>query len=207
MKNLSPALTGVGVLPLSCGLLPASVIAGLIITRTGRLRWAVWTGWGVTIVSTGLLYLLDQDIHTGAWISIFIAVGFGQGLILGPLVFAAQTIARARDVAQATAMYTFVRTFGMCLGVAIGGTVFQNLSSHYLGNDHLPPNITPNAEAYVTQLKNMPEHSEFRHSVLHAYARAFRGLFAVMTEFGGLMSLAIGKHTMDKEQESGHTLC
>ena len=29
-------------------------------------------------------------------------------------------------IAYAAAMYTFTRTFGICIGVAVGGSVFQN---------------------------------------------------------------------------------
>lgn len=66
-KGYSPLLSGVALIPQSFSVCPASVITGILITRTGRYRWAIWGGWALTVLGTGLLYLLDVDTPTVAW--------------------------------------------------------------------------------------------------------------------------------------------
>ena len=61
VKDLSPALTGVGVLGITCGLFPSSCVAGIVISRTGHFRWAIWTGWTITTLGTGLLLQFGGD--------------------------------------------------------------------------------------------------------------------------------------------------
>jgi hypothetical protein len=43
----------------------------------------------------------------------------------------------------------------MCFGVALSGTVFQNLLATYLTEYNLPVKIAQNAESYVIELKTM----------------------------------------------------
>lgn len=88
---------------------------------------------------------------------IFVLVGIGHGLILMSLNFAIQAMAEARNVAYADAMYTFFRTFGMSVGVAIGGTVFQNMLQVYLADQGLPQAVAYDTEDFVTVVKTLPK--------------------------------------------------
>jgi predicted MFS family arabinose efflux permease len=201
-------MTGVGLFPTTCGLLPSSVVVGIAISKYGRFRWAIWSGWVITILATGLLILWGTDTSTAAWAMILLILGLGHGLLLNALNVSVQAIASTEDVAYATAMYTFLRSFGMCLGVAIGGVVFQNVLSRSLMDRGLSSDIAQNATRYLAVLKAMPE-SKNKHDILEAYAEAFRGLFTVLTGISGvglLAALLIGRHTMDKELASEHVL-
>jgi hypothetical protein len=125
--------------------------------------------------------------------------GLGQGMILGALMVAAQASASSSDAAHATSMFNFSRSFGMCLGVAVGSTVFQNMLSHYLDSVGLPRSIAHDAEAYLVQLQELPDESPYRHAVLEQYSKAFQIVFAVVTgvaALGSVGSLFIGKRSM-----------
>lgn len=52
--------------------------------------------------------------------------GLGLGILFSSLVFAIQASAKPSDVAMAIAMSSFFRSFGQTIGVAIGGSIFQN---------------------------------------------------------------------------------
>lgn len=200
MKSLSPLLTGVGGLPLFGGLLPTTVACGLLIAHTGHYRWSIWSGWLVTTCGAGLLCLLSQATSTGVWAGILVVEGLGQGMILGALLIAAQAAAATADVTHATAMFNFMRSLGMCFGVAIGGTVFQNMLSHYLGDAGLPQSIASDAEGYLLELEGMPTDALFRHAVLDQYAKAFQIVFAVLAGVGALgsaASMAIRGHSLE----------
>jgi hypothetical protein len=177
-------------------------------SKFGRFRWSVLTGWFVTILATGLLCLLDVETSTVAYAFMFLIVGLGHGLLLSSLNFTVQAIASTQDVAYAAALYAFVRGVGLCLGVAVGGTVFQNFLAHYLAESGLPKSIADDAEGFVATLKTLPD-SKYKDDLLIAYARAFKVLFEVLTGLsgvGGLASLAIGSHGMDKALDSQHVM-
>jgi MFS family permease len=208
VKAMTPTMAGVGLMPTTAGLLPSSVIVGIIMTRAGRFRWAIWSGWSLALLATGLMILWGVDTTTASWAAMMLVLGIGHGFILSSGSLATQAIAREEDVAYAAAMYTFLRSFGMCLGVAIGGAVFQNVLSHSLDKRGLPVSIAPNATAFLTTLKAMPR-SEYKLQIIEAYAESFRALFTALTAFtalGLVAGLAIGRHTMDKKLSSRHSL-
>ena len=214
VKDLSPTLTGVGALGITCGLFPSSSVAGVVVSRTGHFRWAIWTGWTITTVGTGLLLQFGTHTSTGTWACIFCVIGFGHGFLLSALGVAAQAAADPKDAAHAVAMYTFMRTLGMVIGVAIGGSIFQNRLPGYLENAGVPiaaaMDILQNADGYVTVLQTMPKASSYRQAIVEAYAQALRVVFGVLTgisAWGGLVSLAIRHHNMDRELDSEHVFC
>lgn len=209
--SYSPTITGVSLIPLTAALLPTSVLVGRLMTRTGRYRWAIWLGWALSLLGTGLLIMLDATTKPYAWVLIFVVVGLGHGMVLMSLNFSVQASAETRNVAYAAAMYTFTRTFGMCIGVAIGGAVFQNQMKRKLGEVGLPQGVAANAEEFVGELKGLPrlgKESEYEEYV-GAYVGGFRGVWEVLTAiagFAGLLSLLIKELTMDKELDSEHIL-
>jgi predicted MFS family arabinose efflux permease len=149
VKNFSPTIAGVGMIPISCTLLPVSVIVGRLITRFGRFRSAIWTRWVITVTATGLLILLDAKTHTAAWVIIFLVIGFGHGLLFMSLNTCTQALDDSRDNAHAAGMYTFFRITGNCIGVSIGGSVFQNFFAKHLETLDLPVAIAKDAEAFA----------------------------------------------------------
>ncbi|KAF2195932.1 MFS general substrate transporter [Zopfia rhizophila CBS 207.26] len=191
VKAFGPVRTGYFLLPISCGLMPA-----------------IWSGWVVNTFGTGLLILLDQDSPVVAWVLIFLILGIGQGLLLSAHNFAVQAIASTEDVAYATTLFSFMRGVGLCVGVAIGGAVFQNHLRTALVSARLPTDIAADAEAYVHILLAMPSNSSMRIAVVDAYATGFRFLFEILTGISGvglLLSLTIGGHySLDKELDAEH---
>ena len=209
VKDYSPTITGVALMPLTCTVLPTCVLVGRLMTRSGRYRWAVWLGWAVTIAGSGLLILLDVDVRVYVWVLVFIVVGVGHGLILIALNFSAQALADTQNVGYAAAMYTFTRTFGMCIGVAVGGAIFQNGFKKHLGEPQLPTQVAGDAQGFTVGLKALPRNSPEYQAYILAYADAFEVVFEVLTAVAGLgavLSLLIREYTMDREIDSEHVL-
>ena len=209
VKYYTPTITGVAMIPVTGTLVPTSVLIGRLLTKFGRVRWAIWLGWLVTIIGAGLLILLDVHIRVCTWVLVFLVVGLGHGLILMSLNFSVQAMASTRNVAYATAMYAFMRTFGMCLGVAVGGTVFQNELKRHLSDEGLPVSIARDAERFVAALQTFPRDSVEYRAYIQAYADSFRVVFEVLTAIAGLaglLSLFIKEYTLDKALDSEHVL-
>ena len=208
-KSQSSTSAGIDLMPITVALVPTSFITSISIMHLGSYRWAIWLGFSLATLANGLLILLDENIPTAHWASIFVLLGIGHGAILMPLTISIQTTASNDDVAYAAATYTFLRSFGMCVGVAIGGTVFQNSMTYHLNDLGLPVEVAKNAEAFVSTLKSFPVRSALRNSYVLAYDRSFRNVFETITGItclGLLSSLMIKSHTMDKKLASEHVL-
>ncbi|KAH0539028.1 hypothetical protein FGG08_004422 [Glutinoglossum americanum] len=209
VQGLSLTMVGVHLFPISFAMLPAGAMVGILASRTGHFRWAVWSGWCVTILGGGLLILLDANTRPVSWLFIFVVAGLGHGMLLSAQNITAQATCSPQDSAFAAAMYAFMRGLGITLGVAIGGTVFENTLSSSLSNVGLPKEISQNATTYILKLRTLPVDSPLRLRLLQAYSKAFQRVFQVMTGiglFGGFLSLLIGSHSMDKGLDSGHVL-
>lgn len=67
VKQISPIKARLVVLPETLTLVTASVVTGLMVTRTGCYRWAIWTGWIVITLWMGLLILLNIRMSAENW--------------------------------------------------------------------------------------------------------------------------------------------
>ncbi|ETI28304.1 hypothetical protein G647_00753 [Cladophialophora carrionii CBS 160.54] len=211
VRGFSNIETGVALLPLSCALMPASILVGIAMTRLGRFRWALWSGWSLSTLGVGLLILFDTSSPpTYGWVLVLVVNGIGQGLLLNSLNLATNAISSTIDVAYSSTMYAFFRGTGLCIGVAVGGSTFQNRLTTVLRASGLPTAIAQNAEAYIATLHSMPKDDPFRKSVISAYAQAFHTVFIVLTAFSAasLVVTVVGvrHHTMDKSIETQHKL-
>ncbi|KIW63956.1 hypothetical protein PV04_08917 [Phialophora macrospora] len=206
VKLYSPLRTGVSLLPILLTLIPASVIVGAAITRTGKYLWAIAIGWVLTTLATGLTISWDRGTHTAVWAVELIILGFGHGLNLNALNTASQAVSKPGDEGRAVGMYAFLRSFGMAIGVGVSGSVFQNVMKSKLRDLGLPTEIATNAEAYLLVLKQMGDTPE-RQTVIEAYVSGFHGVFAFLTALAGLaliIGLFIRHHEINKELITEH---
>jgi MFS family permease len=196
-------------MPLSIGLSIVGIAAGVLLTKLGRYRVVLTLGWLAVILGNGILILLDASIPSMYWIPIFIIVGSSHGPLMISHIVSIQASAHRDNVGYAASIYTFMRSLGQCVGVAVGATVFQNTLSHHLSDLSLPISVASNAEAFVSVLKQMPLDSEERQLYVLAYSQSFRNLFEVLTGFsvlGFFVCLLIREYSMDRGLESAHVL-
>jgi hypothetical protein len=148
---------------------------------------------------------VDSEIHI--WILTLLILGLGFGLLLTSITAVCQAMADTNDVSFATALYTFSRSLGMCIGVAIGGAAFQNKMTTALTDRKLPAAIAKEATVFVYKVKAMqigPKKELF----LEAYADGFQGVFIVFTAIAGIAWLAgllVQKVDLNKPLTSNHT--
>jgi hypothetical protein len=107
---------------------------------------------------------------------------------------------------MAVAIFTFVRSLGEALGVAIGGVIFQNefdqLISMQTGN--LPSEYVisgANAAGFVPMLPFVPD--AVRAILQSVYADSLRGIWVVMTATAGigLLSSFLAKDLLLNEKD------
>ncbi|KAK4675308.1 hypothetical protein QC764_503190 [Podospora pseudoanserina] len=196
-----PTQSGLDIFPVTCLLLPGSIVVSLISSRTGHYRWAIWSGWAITAIGCGLLHFFDTDTPTPVWAVILAVFGIGHGILLTSVNVGIQAISRVEDAGRAAAMYAFMRTMGMSIGVAVGGTVFQNLMVKKLDELGMPEEIAHDSEAFVVQMAAMDPTDPVRIGALEAYVAGFHGVYWTITGASVaafLISLFMKRHSMDK---------
>lgn len=205
VKLYSPIIAGVSLFPATFTIAPATVIVGIIVGKTGKYIWSLWAGWILAVLGFGLQHLLTPTTPIVGWIFIFIVTGLGTGLLFPGLIFSIQAATAENDVAPAIIVFTFLRTFGQAVGVALGGVVFQNdmrrqISSH--------PSIakfasewSKDASALVQIIHHMPD-GQAKIDLRQSYNDALRTVWIVCCAFaaaGLIASMGIKAYTLDRE--------
>ncbi|KAF6220748.1 hypothetical protein HO133_003181 [Letharia lupina] len=193
VQGLSPILSGVALFPETFTVAPGAFIVGSLISRTGRYRWAVWSGWSITTLGLGLLYLLDVHTTTVEWIFLNLVVGVGLGFNYTALGVTLQAATTEENMSSAVAMFTFSRLMGQALGVVIGGVTFQDqMRTKLLAIPSLAPmadQYANNGAALALQIKTI-HNSDDRNMVIQVYADSLKTVWAVLCGAAGLALLA-----------------
>lgn len=199
VKNYSPIITGIAVFPETFTVAPASVVVGIITSITGKYKWALWVGWILTVLGMGLLYLQDVHTTTVSWVFLNLIPGLGTGILFAGMGIAIPSSAAAKDSAYAVAFFSFFRAFGQGVGVAIGGTIFQNMIAKKL---EAYPLLAPFAGAYskdaagLVQVIKAMEPGLAKTQLVQAYADSIKVIWVTMC---GLAAVALATNFFVKE--------
>ncbi len=186
VDGASATNSGLLVTPLMVGLLVASTLSGMFITRTGRYK--IFPLMGTSIALVGLFLLGAMNEHTTK-LNVFaymVVLGFGIGFVMQVVILSAQSAVAARDVGSATGTVSFFRTIGSSFGVAIFGSIF---TSHLYSSlkSILPPNLAAEAEkagasqaAAITKQLTPAQMEEYVHAFAHSLTNAFHWAAPVM---------------------------
>jgi len=119
VKGSTPTAAGLQLLPLTLGLMIASIVSGQLISRTGRYR--TFPILGAALILVGLILFSRVGADTPLWQTsiVMFVFGYGLGNTLQPLVLAIQNAVPPRDIGVATSSATFFRQIGGTLGVAV----------------------------------------------------------------------------------------
>ncbi|KAH8597661.1 major facilitator superfamily domain-containing protein [Bisporella sp. PMI_857] len=193
VKGYTPIISGVAVLPETSFVAPMSVVVGIVCAATGRYRWAIWIGWVLTTVGSGLLILLDPSTSIPAWVFLNVPVSIGTGMLFPSMALAIQASARPQDAGHSVAFFAFARVFGQSLGVAVGGVVFQNqVKVKMLKYDLLAPladAYSKDATSLVHIIKNM-EKGLMKEQLVQSYADALKIIWVVMCALSAVVMVA-----------------
>ncbi|WP_320773391.1 MFS transporter [Streptomyces sp. CRN 30] len=119
----SATAAGLLMLPLTAGLVGASVLVGELVGRTGHYRTYPVLGTALAAVGLWLLTGLEADtprLFLGIWTAV---LGIGIGMVTPVLVLAAQAAVRPADTGTVTGAADFARQLGGAIGVAAFGAL------------------------------------------------------------------------------------
>jgi EmrB/QacA subfamily drug resistance transporter len=162
VRHESATNSGYLIFPMLIGLIGSSILAGIIVSRTGKYKALVISGLVLIVVGITLMTNLRADTpYPALFVWMFIA-GLGIGPSLSVFTIIIQNAVPFSRLGVATSNLTFFRQIGGSVGLAIAGTQFATA----LGNE-LPGQLTPVAGQVVA---SAPEASRA------AVGQAFQGL-------------------------------
>lgn len=125
VRGYSKMETSVAVLPETVSIPIAALVCGLVMRRTNRIREAVSVGWPLAVLSLGLLWFMDDNTPLPWLVIVNCGVGLAAGILMAALNVSLLAATKRELNGHAIAMGLQARSAGMCLGVAIGTTVFS----------------------------------------------------------------------------------
>ncbi len=124
VQGVSPTESGLQILPLLAGVIISSIVAGALVSRTGRFKW-ILTG-ALAIMSVGILLFTGLGARTDLpllWGWMFLA-GLGVGPTLSVFTIVIQASVPFSRLGVATGNLVFFRQIGGSVGLAVVGTIF-----------------------------------------------------------------------------------
>ncbi|KAI3391106.1 hypothetical protein diail_7957 [Diaporthe ilicicola] len=200
IRGSSLTQTGVNFLPFMFLLIPGSAVAGIVLTKTGHYRPLHAVGFVLSTLGPGLNTLLGRDTHAGAWAMLQIVDALGRACILPTTLPAVLASLPENDVAAATGVYSFLRSFGYVWGITVPGIIFNNRFnqvSHQI-SDAVVREALGGGKAYQlssgSYVQTLPPNT--KSEVLGVYIEALKAVWYGAMAFGatGLIAVAVEKH-------------
>ncbi|MFG2126297.1 MFS transporter [Streptomyces sp. NPDC048751] len=178
VDGASATESGLLMLPMTGGIVGASVVCGQLISHTGRYRIYPVLGSALSALGMWLLSRLGADtprLQYSVWMAV---LGAGIGMVMPVLVLAVQNSVRVADLGTATSANNYFRQIGGSVGAAIFGTLFAGRLADAL-EERLPARAgagLPDPQALTPQLVHaLPP--RLRDAYVHAYADAMPRIF------------------------------
>ncbi|KAI8713372.1 MFS domain-containing protein [Fusarium sp. LHS14.1] len=173
---------GAMLLPITLLQTVSSTLSGLVVHWVGRYRECILFGWLCWAVGLGLMSTLDENTGVGKQIGYSILIGVGVGNTLQPALIATQAGVERRDMAVVTSFRNFVRNLGATLGLAVCGTVLNNIIANSLSvldlDSKESKTLIGNPQTFLDTVSSS-EAERIRAVLIPAYRKGFRVIFLI----------------------------
>jgi EmrB/QacA subfamily drug resistance transporter len=142
VRGATPTSSGLQLLPMVGGMLVTFILAGQLVSRTGRYK--IFPIVGTAVLTVGLWFISALTPTTplvAVWAAMFVA-GLGIGLVMQVIVVAVQNAVPYSQLGVATSTSSFLRSIGGSFGVALFGAIFESRLVAEL-TTHLPAGVPP----------------------------------------------------------------
>ncbi|MCJ1434194.1 hypothetical protein MMC27_003561 [Xylographa pallens] len=195
VRGQSPLLSGVDTLPTFAGIIPFAIMGGVLLSKTGRYKPLHFAAFIPMTIAFGLFSTLDANSSNAAWVCYQLLASAGAGCLAGITLPAVQAPLDESDVATATGLWSFVRSFGAIWGVTIPSTVFNNVCARYastISDPTLAGNLSGGqAYEFATQkFLNSIDDATVRGEVVDVFTQAMRTVWYVGLAFA-LLGLVV----------------
>ncbi|KAE8153599.1 major facilitator superfamily domain-containing protein [Aspergillus avenaceus] len=180
VKNDSPLVSGVHILPSILAHLCGAVVSGKLIERVGYYLPIMLVSAALTAMSNGLLSTLSPHTSTGKWIGYQILLGISRSFGVQIPVIAVQNALPPPQIPIATALVMFSQTLAGALFLSFSDTIFTNSLSTLI--PAYAPSVNPRTviHAGATGFRSYVSEQQLAGVVL-AYAKSVDRVFYLTT--------------------------
>jgi len=179
-RGYSPTEAGLLTIPMMAGVLLSSIVAGQLISRTGKIKPYIVVGAVVLVVGFAMLGTIDHQtslVFVGAGM---LLVGIGVGMTMQNLVLAVQNTVALKDIGAASSSVAFFRSLGGAMGVSILGAVLAHRVTDQITHDLAAAGVPADASSSGTSALNLDAlPNAFQHIVRAAYGDATGHIFLI----------------------------
>ncbi|KAL5117411.1 hypothetical protein ACEQ8H_004727 [Pleosporales sp. CAS-2024a] len=209
VKLCSPLMSGVYYLPFALAIVPFAGASGWALSKWGKYVPLHYAGTALVAIGAGLFATLDESSTRAAYIGFQIIPSAGIAIIYTVTLPSTLAPLEEKDVATATATYSFVRSFGFVWGVTMGGIVFNGQVNAHLDwvKDASLRKLLQDGAAYafaagkegLSSIKN----SDGLLEVIQVYAKSLKIVWLV-TMAVGLLALVLvpGEKAVELRKET-----
>ena len=185
VKGLSPTESGLWMVPLMGGTLLTSILAGQLVSRTGKYKLFPIIGTAMVTLALLLISRMTAETSTLTASLYMLLLGLGLGFVMQVLIIAVQNAVDYRELGVATSNAILFRFIGGSLGTALLGAVLA--TQLHANVERLMPGtaaldlISPQALAGLSP--------EVRAAYIEAFVASLSTVFLVATaiSFVGLL--------------------
>ena len=146
VRGVSATRSGYEIWPLLVGLMGGSIIAGQLISRTGRYKALMLAAIAILVAGAYLMTHLQPDTDDRVLWAWMLTVGAGIGPGMAAYTVVIQSVVPLRRMGVATSTLTLLRQIGGSVSLAVAGTLFNSTFARELPArltaSGVPPAIT-----------------------------------------------------------------
>jgi MFS family permease len=155
IRDDSPIQSGVHLVPYVASNFFFSMVAGILVTKTGYFNPPALMGPIVATIGCGLLTTLRVDTSTAKWVGFEILTATGVGMTIQQGIIAVQAVLPLEVVPIGTALVLFAQSLSGSIFVSVGSSLLRNELSTGLSEARLPGvNITEILSVGATEVRD-----------------------------------------------------
>ncbi|KAI0667877.1 iron permease [Trametes maxima] len=186
VRDASPVGSGVDIFPLTLTIPVAAIIAGGSVKAIKRYRPQNYVGWAITLLGFGVMSIVNVGSSRAQYIATQIPAGIGIGMVWVLTQFPILAPLPVSNSAHALGFHVFLRRFAQSFGIAIGGTIIQNVLLKQLPKDFLEtlPHGAEIAYSVIPSIKGIQD-EQLKQQIRVAFANAVQLVWRVMIGISG----------------------
>jgi EmrB/QacA subfamily drug resistance transporter len=187
VDGVSPALSGVLLLPLMAGMLVTSIGSGQLVSRIGRYK--MFPVAGTALMTVGMWLLSHLGPHTSHLTAAgyMVVFGLGMGMVMQLVVLAVQNSVARDDLGVSTSAISFFRNIGAAFGTALFGTILTVRLGYWLPRlVHSKTHFSLSSSFTITPKALHALAPAVRAEVVESFVRSLHVVFLVGIPVAGL---------------------
>ncbi|MGW4296881.1 MDR family MFS transporter [Micromonospora chersina] len=178
-RGYSPTEAGLLTIPMMAGVLLSSIVAGRLITASGKIKPYIVAGSVILVAGFALLGTIDHETSLVLVGAAMFVVGVGVGMTMQNLVLAVQNTVTLKDIGAASSTVAFFRSLGGTIGVSVLGAVLARRVTDRITHDLAAAGIPTSGGSGGSTLNLAALPEPVRNIVRAAYGDATGHIFLI----------------------------